>query len=168
MVLTLTAIAATLLNSGCFIFGGSSNVIAAITSAANAAFTVGVAGTFQVTTTGKPAPTLTESGNLPSGVTFNATTGALSGTPAAGTTGTYNITFTATNGVGTPATQNFTLSVVAAPAISSFVSGVPAITAGGATTLTATFSGGTGSTNNGAGTVTSGTPVSVSPTTTTT
>jgi large repetitive protein len=43
-------------------------------------------------------------------VTFNA--GVLSGTPAQGTAGTYNeIVFTATNGVGTPAVQSFTLSI---------------------------------------------------------
>ena len=42
-------------------------------------------------------------------------TATLSGTPAAGTGGTYPLTFTAVNGVGSPATQSFTLTV-AAPA----------------------------------------------------
>jgi uncharacterized repeat protein (TIGR03803 family) len=37
--------------------------------------------------------------------------GVLSGTPAAGTGGTYPITITASNGVGTDATQSFTLTV---------------------------------------------------------
>jgi hypothetical protein len=60
-------------------------------------------------------PTITESGALPSGVTFvQAGTGAvLSGKPATGTTGTYPITITASNGEGTPATVNFTLTVSA-------------------------------------------------------
>jgi N-acetylneuraminic acid mutarotase len=48
-------------------------------------------------------------------VTFNATTGVLSGTPAAGTAGTYAITFTAANGITPNATQSFTLTVLALP-----------------------------------------------------
>jgi hypothetical protein len=87
------------------------NQAAAITSANSTTFTVGTAGSFTVMTTGIPAPTLSESGALPSGVTFNATTGVLSGTPGSGTGGTYNISFTASNGVGSNAVQNFTLTV---------------------------------------------------------
>src|SRR5262249_61209223 len=68
-----------------------------ITSLSNSTFTVGTNGTFTVTDTGFPAPTLSETGTLPSGVTFDTTTGILSGTPTAGTGGTYNVTFTATN-----------------------------------------------------------------------
>jgi hypothetical protein len=89
----------------------------AITSATSATFRVGVAGNFTVTATGFPAPTISESGTLPSGVTFNSSTHVLSGTPAAGTAGNYPISFTAHNGVGTDATQNFTLTVSAAPPV---------------------------------------------------
>ena len=64
-----------------------------------------------MTATGTPSPTLSESGALPSGVTFNASTGVLSGTPASGTNGSYPITFTASNGVSPNATQSFTLTV---------------------------------------------------------
>ena len=46
-------------------------------------------------------------------------TATLSGTPAAGSRGTYGFTITAANGVGSDATQNFTLTVNAAPAITS-------------------------------------------------
>jgi large repetitive protein len=88
----------------------------AILSANSASFSVGVQGTFTVIATGNPAPTLTQTGTLPSGVTFDALTGVLSGTPAAGTGGTVNMSyplqFTATNGIGSPAVQNFTLTVV--------------------------------------------------------
>jgi hypothetical protein len=91
----------------------------AITSANATAFSVGAAGSFSVTATGTPAPGLTETGTLPSGVAFNSATGVLSGTPAAGTTGTYPITFTASNGVGSPAIQSFTLTVNIGPAITS-------------------------------------------------
>jgi hypothetical protein len=55
-------------------------------------------------------------------VTFvdNATgTATLAGTPAAGTAGSYPITITAANGIGTNATQSFTLTVDQAPAITS-------------------------------------------------
>jgi hypothetical protein len=82
-----------------------------ITSTANITFTVGSQGAFTVTATGVPTPTLAELGALPGGVTFNAMTGLLSGTPAAGTAGTYTISFTASNGVGINALQNFVLTV---------------------------------------------------------
>ena len=115
------------------------NQPAAITSANATTFTVGTAGTFTVTATGFPTPTLSEAGALPAGVTFNAGTGVLSGTPAAGTGGTYPITFTATNGIGTPATQNFTLTVDEAPAITSANS--VTFTLGNASTFTVTATG---------------------------
>jgi hypothetical protein len=83
----------------------------AVTSAPGASFTIGSAGAFTVTATGYPAPTLSVSGALPGGVTFTPATGALAGTPAAGTGGTWPLTFTASNGVAPNATQNFTLTV---------------------------------------------------------
>ena len=95
------------------------NQPAAITSANTATFVLGSLGSFTLTATGLPAPTLSESGALPTGVGFTAATGVLAGTPAAGTAGNYPITFTAHNGVGTDATQSFTLIVPQAPAITS-------------------------------------------------
>lgn len=83
----------------------------AVTSAASTAFTVGTAGSFTATATGFPAPTLSESGMLPKGVSFNPSTGVLSGTSAAGTGGIYPVTITASNGISPNATQNFTLAV---------------------------------------------------------
>ncbi len=91
----------------------------AITSANSATFVVGTNGSFTVTKSGFPAPTLMQSGTLPSGVTFTAATGVLSGAPAPGTGGTYPLTFTASNGIGSDATQNFTLTVNEPPAITS-------------------------------------------------
>jgi hypothetical protein len=90
-----------------------------ITSANNATFVAGAGGSFTVTTTGVPTPSLSESGSLPSGVTFNDNgngTGTLAGTPAAGTAGTYQITFGASNGQSPPASQTFTLTVDPTPA----------------------------------------------------
>src|SRR5439155_13634937 len=91
------------------------NQAPAITSANSATFVVGFAGAFTATATGTPVPTLSESGALPAGISFNPGTGALSGTPAPGTSGVYNITFTAANGVGSSANQSFTLNMVQAP-----------------------------------------------------
>jgi hypothetical protein len=88
-----------------------------ITSAQSATFTESSEGSFTVTASGTPAPTLSESGALPNGVTFNAATGVLSGTPTQD--GVYPITFTATNGAGGEAVQGFTLTVDSAPAITS-------------------------------------------------
>src|ERR1019366_2347496 len=94
----------------------------AITSANNTKFVVGTAGTFTVTTTGVPTPSLSETGGLPSGVTLKDNgngTATLGGTPAAGSAGSYPITIKAHNGVGTDASQSFTLTVNQAPAITS-------------------------------------------------
>jgi hypothetical protein len=89
----------------------------AITSANSVTATVGKAVSFQATASGSPAPTFTENGALPKGVTLSST-GLLSGTPAAGTGGSYTITITATNPVGS-VQQSFILRVDQAPAITS-------------------------------------------------
>ena len=93
-----------------------------ITSPAGTTFTVGQAGTFTVTTTGVPNSRLSETGALPTGVTFNDNkdgTATLAGTPAADTGGTYTLTITARNGVSPDATQAFTLTVYQACQITS-------------------------------------------------
>ena len=79
---------------------------------------------FTVTTTGYPAPSLGETGTLPTGVTFvnnGNGTATLAGTPAAATGGVYPITITAVNGTGTT-TQSFSLTVDQAPAMTSAAS----------------------------------------------
>ncbi len=100
------------------------NVVGApsISSANHTTFTVGSPGTFTVTTGGTPNPAIEKDGTLPSGVSFfdNADgTATLSGTPGAGTAGTYPLTFTASNGVGSDAHQDFTLTVEQPPQITS-------------------------------------------------
>lgn len=89
----------------------------AITSASSATFQVGVGGSFPVTATGFPTPTVTVTGALPSGVTFAG--GALIGMPAAGTGGVYSLTITAHNVLSPDAVQAFTLTVNQPPAITS-------------------------------------------------
>src|SRR4029077_10003868 len=92
-----------------------------ITSANATSFTSTVAGSFTVTTTGFPtgaSMVISESGSLPSGVTFvnnNNGTATLAGTPAAFTQGTYVITITADNGIPPAANQTFTLTVLNNP-----------------------------------------------------
>ena len=79
----------------------------------------GAAFTFTVTTTGDPAPTITRTGRLPSGVRFTDHgngTATISGTPGNAAAGVYPLTLTAKNKYGT-ATQAFTLTVTRAPAI---------------------------------------------------
>ena len=112
------------------------------TSASSATFVVKSPNSFGVTATGTPAPALTRSGALPSGVTFTAATGALAGTPAGGTVGTYIVTFTAANGVAPNATQTFTLTVVKADQTVAF-GALPDLTFGSPSfTLAATATSG--------------------------
>jgi Putative Ig domain len=87
---------------------------------------------FTVATTGYPPAAIAEQGALPTGVTFTDNgdgTATLAGTAAPGTAGTYPIALTASNGVGSPATQSFTLTVTTATSL-------PAITSASAATET--------------------------------
>jgi hypothetical protein len=77
-----------------------------ITSPDEATFTDHESSLFAVSATGTPAPTITKWGNLPAGVTFS--NGVFSGTPTQ--TGSFQVTLTATNSLGT-STQQFTLTV---------------------------------------------------------
>ena len=93
-----------------------------VTSADTATFTTGESGSFSVTTSGFPAAALSDSGDLPTGVTFTDNgngTATLAGTPAEGTGGFFNLTITASNGVAPDSTQAFTLDVDAPPTITS-------------------------------------------------
>jgi hypothetical protein len=98
--------------------GPSGSAPAVFTSASSTTFTEGTSNTFTPTASGSPTPTITESGALPAGVSF--TGGSLTGTPTAG--GTFPITFTATNGIESPAVQSFTLTVGAAQVAPTFTS----------------------------------------------
>jgi large repetitive protein len=140
-----------------------------ITSGDSATFSEGDSGSSTITTTGFPTASLSENGALPSGVTFTDNhdgTATLAGTPAAGTGASYQITITAGNGVGSVATQSFTLDVTQSPTITSsdsaaFVSGTQGtftVTTTGIPTAAITESGnlpgGVTLTDNGDGTAT--------------
>jgi hypothetical protein len=82
------------------------------TSVDNATFTTGQPGSFTVTTTGFPSPTLAlTGGTLPAGLTFDPLTGILSGTPTTAVGSPITLTFTATNAVRS-VTQTFTLTIL--------------------------------------------------------
>ena len=144
-----------------------------ITSATSTTFNLNTPGSFLVTATGFPTPTVSFTGTLPAGVSFSSGangTATISGTPT-GTPGAFPLTITAANGAGTNATQNFTLIVAGAPAFTSaaattFVAGTPGnflVTASGGPAPTIGLSGtlpaGVTFVNNGNGTATlAGTP----------
>ena len=69
-------------------------------------------------TSANPAPSYSETGKLPAGVSLTSA-GEIFVDPAAGTGGRYPITISASNGVGAPSTQSFVLSVTQAPAFTS-------------------------------------------------
>jgi hypothetical protein len=99
-----------------------------IESGASVAIPSGQAVSFILAAAGTPTPALSESGTLPSGVTFidnGDATATLAGTPAAGTGGSYPLTITAANSVSPAATQSFTLTIQDPPSalVSSPASG---------------------------------------------
>ena len=97
------------------------NVAPAITSAASASSIVGAPFSFTVTTTGAPAPALTETGALPAGITFTDNgngTATIAGTAQSGSGGSFPIQITAASSAGS-VTQSFTLTNSEAPSITS-------------------------------------------------
>lgn len=95
------------------------------TTAASTVFTPGALGYFTVSTTGVPAPTLTGSGSLPSGLGLDVRdngTAVITGTPSAADDGTYPLVFSATNSQGT-VDQDFTLDIDSSPIVTSPTSG---------------------------------------------
>jgi hypothetical protein len=98
-----------------------------ITSANAATFQLGQPSAFTVTTTGDPAPGITETAVLPDGISFvdnGDGTATLSGTPSLlDATGNYDLILTASNGVPVDsadpsASQFFTLTLAGAPVVS--------------------------------------------------
>jgi large repetitive protein len=115
-----------------------------VTSASSTTFTAGTTGTFQVTTSHSyPAPPIiSDTGALPQGVSFidnGDGTATLSGKPAAGTGGIYPISISVSDGIESAVTQTFTLTVNAAPVITSADSTI--FTTGQNGTFTVTTSG---------------------------
>ena len=83
------------------------------TSAAPPGGEVGTAYSFAVRAAGQPAPSYAvTAGSLPTGITLDAATGAMTGTPTAA--GSYMGVITASNGVDPSATQSFVIAVAQA------------------------------------------------------
>ena len=123
------------------------------------------------------APTSTAGASTILTAVFSGGTGSVDNSVGAVTTNvavnvsptvTTTYTPTVTNTANVSVTRQVTVNVVPAPVITSFTPGSATIIAPNSTTLTAVFTGGTGSVNNGVGTVTSGTPVTITPSATTT
>ena len=143
------------------------NQAPSITSANSTTFFFSTAGSFSIISSGYPAPSISETGALPGGITFinnGNGTGTLSGSPSA--VGTFPISFTASNGVGSPATQSFSLKVSPASTVTTAQSASAAFSVSAhPVTLTATVTSTTGTVNSGTvtftvpgvGTTTSGT-----------
>jgi cyclophilin family peptidyl-prolyl cis-trans isomerase len=99
---------------------------------------VGTAYNFVNTASGFPAPAFSHTGTLPPGLSLSST-GVLSGTPTQ--TGEYTgIVVTASNGIGTAATQNVSITVHQKPAISSNAAPAGILGIGYSHTFTATGS----------------------------
>jgi len=171
-IFTLTLTVTNGTGSGTQTFTLTVNQSPAITSANSTTLQAGVAGSFTVMTVGFPVAAISESGSLPSGVTFvnnGNGTATIAGTPTVG--GVFNLTVTASNAVTPNATQSFTLTVDQTPAFSSvngatFLVGTPGsftVATNGFPTASLTETGvlpaGVTLVNNGNGTATlAGTP----------
>ncbi|MFT3683022.1 MAG: putative Ig domain-containing protein [Ferruginibacter sp.] len=88
----------------------SAGPVPTVTSAGTASGTVGSAFSYTITATNSPT-SFGVTGTLPSGVTLNTTTGAITGTPAAGSNGSYPVTINATNANGTSTSQALTITI---------------------------------------------------------
>jgi hypothetical protein len=113
---------------------GTAPTVSAVAPAAE----VGVATSFNVTSTGSPAPAIGFIG-LPSWLSYDSTTSALSGTPTS--SGSFSFTIAASNDLGT-ATKQVTVTV--SPALAISTTSLPQGTAGSAYNATAATSGGVG------------------------
>ena len=107
-------------------------------------FAEGSSGRFQVASSGWPAPVFSVSGVLPAGVSFDATTGTFSGTPASGSAGDYPVVVTASNGIPPDATKGIDITVLPASPLTAVIAAPvsgSALNALGSITGTASGSG---------------------------
>jgi large repetitive protein len=119
------------------IAASAANAWSPVMGTGNATFAIGVPVTLQISASALPAADITYTGQLPSGLTLSSA-GTLTGTPAAGTVGTYPITLTASNGVAPDYSSQLTLTIDQLPVITSGASATFRVGSAGQFALTAT------------------------------
>lgn len=112
-VYSLTATATNALGDDSQPFSLTINEAPLVTSADSHACEAALGCEFHFTATGFPAPQFSLPG-LPSGMSLDAVSGVLSGTPEIGSDDVYELTLSADNGIAPLATQAFTLEVAPA------------------------------------------------------
>ncbi|WP_243324334.1 SUMF1/EgtB/PvdO family nonheme iron enzyme [Geothrix sp. SG200] len=139
--------------------------LAITTQPANASVTAGATATFTVVPDASPVATYQWQSST-NGTTWANVSSGTGATSASYTTAATSLSDTGTqyrcaltNAAGTLNSSGATLTVIAAPVITSFVAAKSPVTTGTGTTLTAVFTGGTGTVDHGIGTVTSGVAV---------
>jgi hypothetical protein len=138
---TVTNLAGSVTSNGAKVtVSASAGAKPALSSATSASGTVGQS--FSYTATFSGSPTSLSASGVPAGLSFNTSSGVLSGTPTAA--GSYTVVFTATNAAGS-GTGNLVLTIAASGGTGSkpaLTSGATATaTVGQAFSYTATFSG---------------------------
>lgn len=93
----------------------SETTVPSITSPEPTDGTVGTPYDFTVTADGTPAPTYTVTGELPTGLTIDGVTGAISGTPT--TPGDFTFTVVADNPDNVNDSETYTVTIVEAPPV---------------------------------------------------
>jgi hypothetical protein len=103
------------------------SIVPQFANASIASFTIGVGNSFTFKAVDSTATTYTIAEPLPTGLSFDSSTGVLTGIPSGLKIGAYYLTVTASDGSGNTATQHFTL-VIQQPtkpsALESYVSAV--------------------------------------------
>ena len=120
------------------------NAVPSITTASLPDWTVGQAYSQSISETGGTGAITfgVSTGTLPTGLSLNTSTGAITGTPSTTTGSPFSFTVTATDSVGATGSQAYTVTINAAPSITTAT--LPDWTVGQAYSQTISETGGTG------------------------